>query len=37
MKFAKFKTIDEGTVNRRQTTTAMKFVHQFNNYRTHSN
>jgi hypothetical protein len=36
MKFAKFKTIDKGTVNRRQATTTMKFVTQFNNCRTHS-
>jgi hypothetical protein len=37
MKFAKFKTIDKGTVNKRQTATTMKFVDQFNNCRTHSN
>jgi len=29
MKFAQLKKIDEGTVNRRQTATTMKFVAQF--------
>ena len=37
MKFAKFKTIDKGTVNKRQTATTMKFIDQFNNCRTHNN
>jgi len=36
MKFAQLKKIDEGTVNRRQAVTTMKFVAQFNNWRTHS-
>jgi hypothetical protein len=31
MKFAQLKKIDEGTVNRRQAVTTMKFVAQFNN------
>jgi hypothetical protein len=31
MKFAQLKKINEGTVNRRQAATIMKFVAQFNN------
>jgi hypothetical protein len=31
MKFAQLKKIDEGTVNRRQAATTMKFIAQFNN------
>ena len=37
MKFAKFKKFDEGTVNRRQVATTMKFVDQFNNCNVNSN